>query len=343
MLSTSKLFTPLLGGLTARQKEVIIGRFGLDKSGQPETLAAIGDRLQVTRERVRQIEHSALMILRDEVKKSAQCLQILNNCKKLLKSAGGVMKQDLLLNEISGTIEGFNENYLALLIEASEELYFYPEDEEYHSFYYLSKNDFRTAASFIDGWTAFLKEQKTKVLDGQYKAYFKEYAKRKHVEQSKADHFLAISKKIHTNAYGDIGLHVWPEIRPMTTRDRAYLVLKKKAEPLHFVAIADAINAAKLSAQEALAPTVHNELIKDERFVLVGRGIYALKEHGYEPGIAREVIQKVLKSSGPLKAPEVVSEVQKQRLFKENTIIINLQNKHYFERLADGKYRVRES
>jgi hypothetical protein len=121
------------------------------------------------------------------------------------------------------------------------------------------------------------------------------------------------------------------------------LVLKKTGEPLHFEDIAKKINDVKFDAQVALAPTVHNELIKDERFVLVGRGMYGLKEHGYEPGTAREVIAKVLKSSGPMKATEVVSKVNAQRFFKENTILINLQNKSTFERMSDGRYRVREA
>ena len=88
---------------------------------------------------------------------------------------------------------------------------------------------------------------------------------------------------------------------------------------------------------------MHNELIKDERFVLVGRGMYGLSEQGYEPGTAREVIAKVLKKQGPLAAADVVTHVNKQRFFKPNTILINLQNKASFERLPDGKYRVRVS
>jgi hypothetical protein len=88
---------------------------------------------------------------------------------------------------------------------------------------------------------------------------------------------------------------------------------------------------------------VHNELIKDNRFVLVGRGMYALKEHGYEPGTAREVIAKVLKNQGPLRPTDVVTHVNKQRFFKPNTILINLQNRSFFERMPDGRYRVREA
>jgi hypothetical protein len=167
--------------------------------------------------------------------------------------------------------------------------------------------------------------------------------KTKSVQQSIAENYLSVSKQIHKNPYGDMGLREWAEISPATVRDKIYLVLKKKAEPLHFEDIAKHINKVGFDSEEALAPTVHNELIKDNRFVLVGRGLYGLKEHGYEPGTAREVIAKVLKSKGALQATDVVSHVNKQRFFKSNTILINLQNKNFFERLPDGRYRVRES
>lgn len=343
MALANKTFQALLADLTDRQKEVVTGRFGLDKSGESETLAAIGDRMHVTRERIRQIERSGLEVLKKTIEKDARCTQILKSAKKLLQEAGGVMKKESLLERLARTAEGITGNHLALLLEATNEFYEHPEDEDYRAFYYVAKGDLRNAADFIDNWSDFLEGKKDHVLSGSYKASLREFAKKKHLDESRVNYYLDISKKIHSNTYGDIGLRTWPEIRPLTTRDRAYLILKKNNEPLHFVAIADAINSAKLSAQPALAPTVHNELIKDERFVLVGRGMYALREQGYEPGIAREVIQKVLKSQGPLKSEDVVAHVQKQRFFKPNTIIINLQNKSFFERLADGKYRVRQS
>ncbi|HUZ93118.1 MAG TPA: sigma factor-like helix-turn-helix DNA-binding protein [Candidatus Paceibacterota bacterium] len=342
-MTAGKTFESLLSGLTDRQKEVIEGRFGLSGKGEMETLAAIGDRMQVTRERIRQIERSALEVLKTAIEKNPQCTQILETAAKILQDAGGVMKRDVLLDKLSRAAKGITENHLALLLEATNEFHEHPEDEDHWAFYYFSKNDLRATEAFTDSWAEFLGGQKENVLARGYQAHFKEFVKKKHMEETRAQYSLGISRKFHSNTYGDIGLREWPEIRPQTTRDRAYLVMKKTGEPLHFSAIADAINAAKLTAQTALAPTVHNELIKDERFVLVGRGTYALREQGYEPGIAREVIQKVLKHEGPLKTQDVVERVQKQRLFKPNTIIINLQNKTFFERMADGKYRVRES
>ena len=53
-----------LQGLTAREQYILRARFGLD-DGNMRTLEAIGQELQLTRERVRQIEAHALGRLRD--------------------------------------------------------------------------------------------------------------------------------------------------------------------------------------------------------------------------------------------------------------------------------------
>jgi RNA polymerase nonessential primary-like sigma factor len=53
----------LMGELTPQQREVLSLRFGL-ADGQTMTLAKIGDRLSISRERVRQIEREALTKLR---------------------------------------------------------------------------------------------------------------------------------------------------------------------------------------------------------------------------------------------------------------------------------------
>ncbi len=53
----------LMADLTQQQREVLILRFGLD-DGKALTLAKIGDRLNISRERVRQIEREALTKLR---------------------------------------------------------------------------------------------------------------------------------------------------------------------------------------------------------------------------------------------------------------------------------------
>ncbi len=115
MLSAPKIFNSLFGALTDRQKEVIVGRFGL-KTGETETLAAIGENMGITRERVRQIEKSALETLNKEITKNSVCEQILSQSKKHLKNAGGVMKQDALLKYGADFVNGLEGNYVALLL-----------------------------------------------------------------------------------------------------------------------------------------------------------------------------------------------------------------------------------
>lgn len=343
MASTSKIINSALYGLSPRQREVVEGRFGL-KGGEGETLAAIGDRMGITRERVRQIENAALAVAKTNISKDDETLALLAKVKQYIASKGGVAKKEDVVEYANAIAKGIGENQIDFLSEASATFNVYREDEDYRPFYYVSEKDRQNAQAFVDGWTNFLKSKKETALAGsEYRAELSSYSKTKALESSISENYLSVTKRIHSNRYGDIGLRDWPEINPTTIRDKIYLVLKKGGEPLHFETIAKKINEVKFDEQIALAPTVHNELIKDARFVLVGRGMYGLKEHGFEPGTAREVIAKVLKSSGPMKATDVVSRVNSQRFFKENTILINLQNKSAFERLSDGRYKVREA
>ena len=147
--------------------------------------------------------------------------------------------------------------------------------------------------------------------------------------------YLEVSKKILQNSNGLYGLKDWPEINPRGVKDKAYLVFKKLGKPLHFNEVAKLIEGA-------LSQTVHNELIKDPRFILVGRGIYALKEWGYTPGQVKDVIFKILKEDGPLTQSEILERVLKQRLVKESTILLNLNNKKHFLRDTQGRYQIKE-
>ena len=325
-----------------KQKEVIMGRFGLDSDGK-KTLAAIGEKLNLTRERVRQIEESALKEIRVAVRSDPQTSSAIGAVAKHLKKIGGASSADYLLGFSTRLLPGLSHEQLQFLAEASSAFHFYPEDENFSGFYYLTDHDRKATLSFLESWAEFLNKNKNAVLSGGYNDCLKKFAKSSGVKLDVAESILAISRRICKNPYGEIGLSSWPEISPATAKDRAYFILKKFGKPLHFEEIAKEINNAGFGSRVALAATVHNELIKDDRFVLVGRGIYGLREHGYEPGFARDVIKNVLKRHGPLRQKDVIDHVNKQRFFKPNTIIVNLQNRDYFERLTDGRYRVSEA
>jgi DNA-directed RNA polymerase delta subunit len=133
------------------------------------------------------------------------------------------------------------------------------------------------------------------------------------------------------NAFDKWGLFDWKEINPKGTREKIYIVLKERNKPLHFVEIAEHIDKYQLSKKKAHPQTVHNELIKDDRFVLIGRGIYALKEWGYQEGTVKDILKDILKKSKkPLTKDEILEQVFKMRKVKKSTVMINLNNSLHF-------------
>ncbi|MEK7608537.1 MAG: sigma factor-like helix-turn-helix DNA-binding protein [Patescibacteria group bacterium] len=341
----AKVLQQLFKNLTDRQKEVVAGRFGIGKNGpvEGETLDAIGKRFGVTRERVRQIEASALKVIGDAAVTHPLVQDVLKQGKKCLKDVGGVIRKEAMVGNLQGSYEDLHENHLSVLLASSKAFHEHNGDDEITPLYYLDVPSLKKAKAFIAQWASALKAQKAKILNGGYQAEFKNFIKEKKIVPAHAAEYASISKRIHKNSFGDIGLSDWPEINPRTIRDRIYAVMKRNQEPVHFEDIASLINNARFDMKVAIASTVHNELIKDSRFVLVGRGIYGLSEHGYEPGTAREIIMKILKKHGPLRSNEVVLAVQKERLFKNNTILVNLQNREHFTRKEDGAYDIKEA
>jgi hypothetical protein len=337
-----KVFGALLQGFTPRQREILGGRFALE-GGKGETLAALGERYGITRERIRQIEAGAIAALGGKVRANKECAAVLARSRKVLKNSGGVLKESDLLQANASLVDGLRPGHLQLVAEATREFHYHPLDDEYWPFYYSDREALTAAASFLSRFLKALRAKKENVLSGGFEAQLAVSAREEKVPLRVARTTFPISKRIRASAFGEVGLAEWPEIHPKTIRDRIYVVLKKHPKAVHFREIATLINQANLGGRKALAATVHNELIKDARFVLVGRGIYGLRERGYRVGTAKEVIHGILKEEGPLTLRELISAVQRDRIFKPNTILANLQDKRLFTRLEGGKYRVREA
>ncbi|MFA4942643.1 MAG: sigma factor-like helix-turn-helix DNA-binding protein [Patescibacteria group bacterium] len=318
-----------------KQKKVAFGRFGL-KNGKRLTLQEIGDELNITRERVRQIEEQLLSKLRDRVRKDAK--ELIEAATKRLDSLHGVERDDAFISAMKEKIQGTDVKYISeklrFVFLAAGIPQYAKEDDSTNAYWFTSKESKENFNSFVKRMTQFFKSgDRNQIL--REKSYL--------AECRGCEHLLSIPKHFGINVFGDLGLKDWPEIEPKTIRDKAYLVLKKHGQPLHFESVAKNINEFGLDKKKAHTQTVHNELIKDNRFVLVGRGIYGLKEHGFEVGTVREVITTLLKKHGPLSSNEVVTLVNKQRFLKENTILLSLQNRKYFTRLESGKYHTKQA
>ncbi|MFA6135999.1 MAG: sigma factor-like helix-turn-helix DNA-binding protein [Candidatus Paceibacterota bacterium] len=332
----------LINELPKKQKDVIIQRFGIE-SGNPKTLAQIGDKYQITRERIRQIEAAGLKALLKKAQSDKTLKAMFDKVIKHLESLGGTRKSDYLIEDLRSI---FNDKSLSpyqmeLFFGIFEKPIYFLETKNFHSFWYLSEGHLKSNKEFIKKLIAFLKNKKEEVIEKkQFDKLFGQVVKNNSLSDFVALNFVLNSKDFSVNPFGDFGLSNWEEIMPKTVKDKSYLVLKKKREPMHFREIAQEINKIKFDIKKAHPQTVHNELIKDQRFVLVGRGLYSLKEFGIIPGTAREVLRRILKEKGPLPFDKIVKLVGEQRILKHNTILLNLHNKKYFKKADGGLYHL---
>jgi hypothetical protein len=337
LFNYDKICQDLIKDLPSRQKEVVSRRFGL-KTGQRETLEAIGKDYGITRERVRQIEEDGFLKLKQLPSK--ECQKVFQYFAAQLKTSGDLKREDILLQDLGGKRFQPQAYFLLTLGSNFERV---GESEELHSLWTIDQNSLVLAKKVIDSFYNKLKRINRPL---SLKAYNSPVS----LNQQALVSYLEISKKIQKGADNLFGLKDWPEINPRGVKDKAYLVFKKTKKPLHFSEVAELIDKSlgrEFPLRQELSnpkpQTVHNELIRDERFILVGRGIYALREWGYEPGQVKDVILKVLKRAGrPLSKEEILKKVSEQRLVKENTVLLNLSNKKYFLKASKG-YIVRRA
>jgi len=326
-----KICQDLIKDLPQRQKDIVEQRFGLEDE-ERKTLEAIGQVYGITRERVRQIEEDGFSKIRPKLEKYQEVFQYFEG---EIEKFGGLRKEDILLNSLAGSKF---QNQVFFLLILGEKFQRFAENKVFHSLWAIDQNSFNFAKEVLD----FLSK---KLLEINQPLSFANLLKKanlqfKSLTSRSLQSYLEISKRIQPGIEGNYGLKDWPEINPRGVRDRAYLVFKKEKRPLHFAQVTRLINNSKfekISQPPALIQTVHNELIKDQRFVLVGRGLYALGEWGYQPGVVKDVISMILQEEKkPLTKGEIIDRVLKQRIVKVNTILLNL---GHFPKTANGKYR----
>lgn len=325
----------LLSVLPPRAQDVIVGRFGLGTNSSKMTLEAIGKKYGITRERVRQIENYSLT----NIRKSKECIKekkIFDELNSLIKKMGGMVGEYDLLNHISK--DSSAQNHIHFLLVVGNEFKKHKEDDEFkHRWHVDDKLSEQVHESLRNLYKGLSDEQI--VPEGEFVKAFLEHLKDVSEEYKGEEiltRWLSLSKKIGKNPLGEWGKTSSPNIRAKGIRDYAFLVIRRHGSPIHFREVAKSIET--VFKKKAHVATTHNELIKDKRFVLVGRGLYALAEWGYMSGVVKDVIQKILEKNGPLTKDEVIDKVLKERYVKENTILVNLQNPKFFKRDSSGKY-----
>jgi hypothetical protein len=312
-----------------------MNRFGLNGLGERKTLEEIGKKYNITRERVRQVEDAAInLIKKSEAYKSEQAVFV--ELKQLMHKLGSIVAEHELLPYISK--DKTTQNHIHFFLVLSDAFKKYREDEHFHVRYSVDDVMTDKVHEALQKLYAGLKDEDLIPETEMIKKFFDQMKDltEEYKDEEMAKRWLSMSKTIAKNGLGEWGKASSPNVRTRGVKDYAFLVMRRHGSPMHFKEVADSIS--KTFGKKTHYATCHNELIKDPRFVLVGRGMYALAEWGYKTGIAREVIEDILKREGPLSKDDVVSKVMKERYFKKNTILVNLANPKFFKKNKNGLY-----
>lgn len=337
-INVEKAINAILGTIEReREREIISRRYGL--FDRKETLEQIGELLGITRERVRQLEKAVMARLKAQADQTQ--LPYIDEVQSVLidhvEEFGRVARVSELSAQLNKENSRIDQSRTAFLAELCPKLAVIEESDHFHlSVAVKQHHDEKT-----------VKDMVSKVIES-----LKTIGEPVHIDRV-AEHAGSKDSK-HTEALANISKHLatlnqrwglikWPMVNPKNIRDKIYVILHEAGKHMHFNEIAEAIKGSDFKRKDVTTQAIHNELIKDGRFVLIGRGIYALKEWGYQKGTVADVIAKILKKAGePLHRDEIVKEVLKLRQVKETTILLNLQGKPQFKRVAKATYILAE-
>ena len=335
-----ELLESLFMVLTEKEALVIQKRFAL-QGEQKQTLEKIGKHFNVTRERIRQIESIALSKLKRTVR-TTRLDEVNGLAKEILGLNGGLLREDKLITACLKRIVGAKEvdgAVLRLSFSIDPDLILGSRAQTFIPFWRLESLSMDDVSLIVNNIIKILKKRKNCMSPEEIVSaiqalnLFEGRVPSKELVVS----CLEIDERLREISEG-WGLTEWRFVRPRSIRDKVEIILRKSGEPLHFMEIANRIKEAAFDHKNVTVQAVHNELIRYPQFVLVGRGLYALREWGYEPGTVADVIEKILIDKGPLSKKEIIAEVSKQRTVKVGTISLNLQKMPYFKRVGRAVY-----
>lgn len=321
-----------------REREIVSRRYGL--FDRKETLEQIGELLGITRERVRQLEKSVMSRLRAnaEAGELPGLTDFEQELVSKIKELGNIARVSNLSNELTGeNSTKIEQSRLAFIAELCPRLIVLSDNDHYHQSVALADvHDEKKIQKHVHDIIEAIKKigQPTTIH---------EVSKKINHDDPKHVHALSTTSKHLATLNDKWGLIKWPTVNPKNIRDKIYVILQQRGKHMHFNEIAEAIKESEFKRKDVTTQAIHNELIKDKRFVLIGRGIYALKEWGYAKGTVSDIITEVLREANePLHRDEIVKRVLKSRYVKETTILLNLQGKGQFQRVAKATYALSE-
>jgi len=337
-------FANILSSLSSKESVIISRRIGLN--GEKETLQDIGNDFNITRERVRQIEEAGIRKI-GRIIRTTGFAKIQEMGEAILRLNGGLMTKDRLVSAIADELkvdQTVNLGIIEVILQANFNINKSKPQLGTKTYFYFPEISKKLINECHKEAVKILKKkgdimERNSLYEMVKINLFANFGK---IDVVLLDSILDVYTDLIKGEETFIGLSKWKILNPGTLKEKAIYVMKKEKRPLHFVELSNLVS--NYFNEAVKIATIHNELIRNNEFVLIGRGIYVLAEWGFKPGTVLDVITDVLgKAKGPMVTEEIIAKVLKIRQVKRTTIYMNLQNRQYIERVGRNLYQLKKS
>ena len=321
--------------LKPKELDILILRFGLDNEN-PKTLHAIGQKYNITRERVRQI----IYFTKKKIDKNLNPFLKKNilSIEQIVQKNGGLATESKIVADLNLENSVANLGIIRVLAHLNSNLIILKKTLKTKMAWSSKKFSIAKVTQYINEIEKILDSKKQTLTVG-------DILKKMKTKQTQAaiNSIIDIANTLMLSKNHRVGKTSWPDINPKNTKDKIYYVLNEAEKPLHFREIWENIKNSNFAGRVPSIPTVHNELIADLRFVLIGKGIYALTKWGYKPGTVKDLLNEMLKkSSKSINQNEIIDKILKMRMISKNTIVMNLISNSHFVRSNDGNWQYKK-
>lgn len=327
--------------LSDRQQFVLRLRFGL--SGQLRTLGEVGQELQITRERVRQIEERALNVLRTPARR-VYLVPLIEAITQTLGSHAGVMRPQALLGSLTRNY-GIKIGSISLfgLFSLVAKVFGQVEISERDGIVFLTSIAPQDILAVQRKLVAILRESDKPLSRRYLLKRFKQTDLYEDEESSGglSDDFIVACLRSSTQVERDDTGHY--ALRRSSWRRKSLVVRAMRAigEPTHYSEITARFNGLVPERQRLSDHNLHAYLGRfPKRFVRVGQGVYGLAEWGlHDDGDLASAAYRVLSNEGqPLHIDTITDRVLETWRAGKNSVYAAVHNDDRFFRAAPATF-----
>src|SRR3989344_1222852 len=226
-----KVTKKIISQLSPRTSDVIMSRFGLTAEGEKKTLEEIGKKYNITRERVRQIEDSAInYIKKSSFYKAEQA--IFEELKQVMHKLGSIVAEHELLPYISK--DKSTQNHINFFLTLGDSFKKHREDDHFHARWSVDDEVSEKVHESLKKLYASLSDEdlvpETEMIR-KFLDHLKDVAD-VYRDEEMVKRWLSMSKTVAKNPLGEWGKATSPNVRVRGVKDYAYLVMKRHGTPL---------------------------------------------------------------------------------------------------------------